>query len=94
MANTISAKKRIRQTDRRRERNKARRSRTATSVRRFLEAVAAKDVGLAKEELKAAISELDRAAQTRCIHRRNADRRKARLAKKLSALLVEAGSNS
>ncbi len=93
MANSRSAKKRIRQTDRRRERNKARRSRTATSVRRFLEAIAAKDVGLAKEGLKAAISELDRAAQTRCIRRRNADRRKARLARKLNVLLAGAGSD-
>ena len=94
MAHSRSAKKRIRQADRRRERNKARKSRTATSVRRFLEAVAAKDVDLAKEGLKAAISELDRSARTRCIHRRNADRRKARLAKKLNSLLAEAGSDS
>ena len=94
MAHSRSAKKRIRQNEQRRERNKARRSRTTTTVRRFLEAVAAKDVGLAKDRLKAAFSELDRAAKTRCVHRRNADRRKARLAKKLSGLSADAGPES
>ena len=94
MAHSRSAKKRVRQNEGRRERNKARRSRTATTVRRFLEAVAVKDAELAKGRLKDAFSELDRAAKARCIHRRNADRRKARLAKKLNGLLAEAGPES
>lgn len=84
MANTRSAEKRIRQTEKRTLRNKMVKSQVKTVIRRFHEAVA----GGAGEEMEArfrkAASILDKAAKKGVIHRNEADRRKARLAREFS----------
>ncbi|HHX44008.1 MAG TPA: 30S ribosomal protein S20 [Chloroflexi bacterium] len=84
MANTKSAIKRMRQNERRRARNRAVRSRMRTFVKRANTAIVAGEEDAA-EAVRAAISELDRAAQKGVIHRNNAARRKSRLMKKLHA---------
>jgi small subunit ribosomal protein S20 len=84
LANTKSAIKRMRQNERRRARNRAVRSRMRTFVKRANTAIVAGEEDAA-EAVRAAISELDRAAQKGVIHRNNAARRKSRLMKKLHA---------
>jgi len=83
LANTKSAKKRIRQNSRRRLRNARVRTRARSSVRSARRAV---DSGQATspEAVHAAIQELDRAASSGVIHPNNAARRKSRLQRSLS----------
>ena len=84
MANTKSAKKRIRQNSRRRVRNARIRTRARSSVRAARLAMESNDPGAGSEAVKAAIKELDRAASSGVIHRKNAARRKGRLEKRLA----------
>jgi small subunit ribosomal protein S20 len=81
MANNKSALKRWRQSLKRRDHNRARRSVTRTAVRRVREAVAAGDQAAITATLAEAYSNLDRAAKTGAIHTGKADRQKQRLAK-------------
>ncbi len=84
MANTRSAKKRIRQNEKLRAHNKMYRSRARSQVKLARTALQAGDSAAAKEAVMAAISELDRAAAKGIIHRNNASRRKSRLMKLLN----------
>jgi len=84
LANTASAKKRIRQNEKRREQNKVWRTRARTYVKRARIAMENDDKAAALEAVNEAIRELDKAASKGVIHRRNADRRKSRLMKQLS----------
>ncbi len=86
MANTRSAKKRIRQNEKRRERNKPVRTRARTQVRLARTAISAGKPDLTAAAVKEAIRELDRAAAAGVIHRKNAARRKSRLLKSLAAV--------
>lgn len=86
MANTRSAKKRIRQNARRRGRNRAQRSRSRSHVKLARAALQSGDLAAAEQAVQAAAGQLDRAAAQGAIHRRNASRRKSRLMKKLAAL--------
>ncbi len=83
MANTKSAKKRIRQNARRRERNVRIRTRARGSVRSAVRAVETEPVAEGEQAVKAAVRELDRAASKGVIHSKNAGRRKSRLLKRL-----------
>ncbi len=84
MAHSRSALKRWRQNERRRIRNKAVRSGARTSVKKTITAieVKAEDTG---ENIREAISALDRAAKKGVIHANNAARRKSRLMARLNA---------
>ena len=84
MANTASAKQRIRNSARKAQFNRLHRSRTRTAVKNAREAVAAKDLTAAKDRLDNAISLLDRAAGKGVIHRNSAARKKSRLMKALN----------
>ena len=86
MANTPSAKKRIRGTERKTVRNKMRRSRLRTAVRGAREALALTAPDVARKAVLEAVSHLDKAAGKRVIHRKNAARRKGRLMKQLNKL--------
>ncbi|MGH2535799.1 MAG: 30S ribosomal protein S20 [Candidatus Promineifilaceae bacterium] len=85
MANTASAKKRIRISARRHARNRIFRSAARTYVRRARELLRAGDLEAAQEAGRQAISTLDKAARKGVIHKRNAARRKSRLLKRLAA---------
>lgn len=78
-----SSKKRLRQNVKRRAENRAVKSRMRTVVKRALAAID-DDPTTAEEPLAAAYSALDRAAKRGVIHTRQADRRKARLAARLT----------
>ena len=87
MANTRSARKRIRSNERKHERNRAVRSAVRTKVtkarRALLNPVEAVD---SDDALRAALSALDRAAEKGILHANNARRRKSRLATMASSL--------
>jgi small subunit ribosomal protein S20 len=86
MANTKSARKAARQTLRRTEVNKSRRSEMRTYVRKVEEAIAAKDPTAAAEALRAAEPKVARAAQKGIVHQNAASRKISRLTKRVKAL--------
>jgi len=86
LANTKSAKKRIRQNSRRRVRNARIRTRARSSVRSARQAVEGSDRNAGEVAVKSAIQELDRAASKGVLHRNNAARRKSRLQKQLAKM--------
>lgn len=86
MANTKSAQKRIRVTLRRTIENRRRRTFVRTAIRRFERLLQTGDTDGAREQLKNVYRALDRAAQKGTIHRNRAARKKARLARRLTAV--------
>ncbi len=86
MANTRSAKKRIRQNEKRRIRNKVVRTRTRGFIKRARLAIEEGNPEAANEAVKKAISQIDRAKSKGILHHRNAARRKSRLMKHLAQM--------
>ncbi|MGH7044069.1 MAG: 30S ribosomal protein S20 [Acetobacteraceae bacterium] len=86
MANTASARKRIRQTERRTARNKARKSRVRSFVKKVETAIAGGDQAQAAEALRAAQPELQRAVGKGVMHRNTVARRLSRLSARVKAL--------
>lgn len=86
MANTASARKRIRQTAKRTERNQARKSRMRTFVKKVEVACATGDKAAAAEALRLAQPEMQRAAGKGVIHRNTVARKISRLAARVKAL--------
>ncbi len=86
MANSNSAKKRIRQSEQRRAINRTRRSAVKTQIRKFLEAVHDKDVSRAQDEYRAVTKVLDQNAAKGTFHKNSVARKKSRLAARLNAL--------
>lgn len=84
MANSLSAKKRIRQNSVRRAQNVARKSAIKTHVRKFEDAIRAHDMTLAETEYRNTTKALDQAASTSTLHKKTAARKKSRLAKQLN----------
>ena len=86
MANHASAKKRIRQTERRSTTNRNRLSRVRTFIKKVELAIDAGDADEAKEALKAAQPVIMRGAQLGVLHRNMASRKVSRLAARVKAL--------
>jgi small subunit ribosomal protein S20 len=86
MANTKSAKKAARQTERRTQVNKARRSRLKTYMRKVEEAIAAGDKEAANVALREAQPEIQRSASKGIIHKNNASRKISRLSARIKSL--------
>ena len=84
MANTQSAVKRIRSSERQRKINQVHRSRARTYVKRARRLIASGQIEEAEAVTQDALSALDKAAQKGIIHKNNAARRKARLVKQLN----------
>ncbi|MFQ6014881.1 MAG: 30S ribosomal protein S20 [Anaerolineae bacterium] len=84
MANTASAKKRIRSSEKRRQRNRVYRSRVGTFIKKVNALIAEGKLAEAEEIAQQAVSALDRAAVKGIIHKNNAARRKSRLMKRLN----------
>ena len=95
MANTQSAKKRVRASLRKRNRNRATRSAVKTVVSRARRPAIGEAFGLTSEEVRRAISALDKAAEKGVLHRNNASRRKSRLMAALAKVApAETGSTA
>lgn len=86
MAHSKSAEKRIRVSERRRQRNRVYRSSSRTLVRRAEAAIQSGDAEQANAAVLNAVSMLDRSAAKGIIHKNNAARRKSRLMAKLNAM--------
>ena len=86
MANHKSAEKRVRQTVKRRARNKHVLTSMRTHIKRVRLAVESGDAGAAQETLKAAVSALARASGKGVIHRNQARRKIGRLTRAVNAL--------
>ncbi|WP_169566647.1 30S ribosomal protein S20 [Sneathiella limimaris] len=86
MANHKSALKRIRQTETRTERNRARRSRIRTFVKKVETAITAGDQTVANEALRTAQSELSRGVTKGILKPNTAARKISRLNARVKAL--------
>lgn len=86
MAHHLSAKKRIRQTATRTERNKARISRIRTYVKRVELAIASGDAGAAETAFRAAQPELHRGVSKGVLHRNTAARKLSRLSTRIKTI--------
>ncbi len=94
MANKKSAEKRIRVSERRRQRNRPYKSAARTFVRRAETAIAGGDQAAATTAVTDAIKMLDRVASKGVVHKNNAARRKSRLMAKLNRLTSEASATA
>lgn len=86
MANTASAKKRIRQIAKRTARNKAGQSRLRTFTKKAEQAIAGGVQDDAREALRALAPELMRASSKGLVHRNAVARRLSRLSKRIKAI--------
>ncbi|HEX4259605.1 MAG TPA: 30S ribosomal protein S20 [Acetobacteraceae bacterium] len=89
MANTASARKRIRQTEKRTLRHKARKSRTRSFVRKVEEAIAAGDKTTAAAALREAQPEMQRTVTKGVMHRNTVARKISRLSARIKALAAQ-----
>lgn len=103
MATTITAKrkrrkpsvlKRIRQTARRTEFNRARKGHLRTQVKRFRQALESGDAGRARTLLNETLSILDRSAQAGILHPNTAARTKSRLVVRYNALAAKPSASA
>ena len=86
MANTKSAKKAARVTEKRTAVNKARRSRVRTYVRKVEEAIVSGDKEAASAALQSAQPEIMRGAQKGIMHKNTASRKISRLSARIKGL--------
>jgi small subunit ribosomal protein S20 len=93
MANSRSARKRIRSSERKHIRNRAVKSAVRTKVIKARHALLEEGGATGEAELHAAIRALDRAAEKGVLHKNNARRRKSRLAS-MAARLTNVGEGA
>ena len=86
MAHSLSAKKRVRQSAKRRAINRSRKSAVRTQMKHFEEAIKTGDKDTAAKQLKMVAQKLDKVAATSTMHKNTAARLKSRLTKKLNKL--------
>lgn len=92
MAHSLSAKKRIRQSLKRRARNRARKDVLKNQVKEFNSALTAGSIDTAKEEFRKTVQRLDKVAAKHTIHKNTASRKRSRLAKRLNAMIASGGA--
>ena len=92
MAHSLSAKKRVRQNDKARTINRARKSQVKTQIKHFEAALAQGDVQAATEQLRLVTKKLDKTAASSTMHKKTASRKKSRLTKRLNALIAKSAS--
>ena len=86
MAHHASAKKRIRQGEKRRAQNRKNVSQLKTQVKKLRAAIAEGNAEAAKKLLPETVGEIDKAAKKGVVHDNAAARYKSRLSRKVSAL--------
>jgi len=86
MANTYSALKRVRQTERRTEYNRKNKSQLRHQIRAIRRLILAKDAKAAAEALPRTFSEIDRSAKLGIVKKNTAARYKSNLHKRVKAL--------
>jgi small subunit ribosomal protein S20 len=91
VAHSLSAKKRIRQNEKRRKTNRARKSQVKTQIKHFETALQSGDVDASAEQHKLVAKKLDKTASSSTLHKKTAARKKSRLAKRLNTLKAQKG---
>jgi small subunit ribosomal protein S20 len=86
VANSKQALKRVRQNERRTERNRIVRSKIRTFTNKFDEAIEAKQVAEAEAAYKEVVGIMDRAAKSNVVPRERASRKAGRMAKRLNSI--------
>ncbi len=86
MANSLSARKRARQAESRRQHNASRRSMMRTYVKAVVNAIGSNDKKAAEAAYKVAVPILDRSAQQGLISKNKAARHKSRLNTQIKAM--------
>ncbi len=94
MAHSLSAKKRIRQSIKRRARNRARKELIKDQTRVYLTALAGNDLAKAETELRKTVARLDKVAAKHTIHKNTAARRRSRLTLRLNAAKAGKGKGA
>ena len=86
MANSNSAKKRVKQSEVRRMRNRAIKSAVRTEIKRFEKAILSGDKELAKTTMDASFKLLDGAGSKGVMHKNTTSRKKSRMYKAFNKL--------
>jgi small subunit ribosomal protein S20 len=86
MANTAQARKRARQSEKRRQHNTALRSALRTVIKKVRKAIQGGNKATAETTFRAAVSVIDRIADKNIVHKNSAARNKSRLAKQIKAI--------
>ena len=86
MANSVQAKKRARQNEKRRQHNASLRSMVRTYLKKVDAAIASGDKAVAQEAYTASVPVIERMADKGIIHKNKAARHKSRLNAKVKAL--------
>ncbi len=89
MAHSLSAKKRVRQNEKHRTINRARKSQIKTQIKHLEATITLGDVNKAKEQYRLLAQKLDKVAATSTMHKRTAARKKSRLARQLNKQAVK-----
>jgi small subunit ribosomal protein S20 len=84
MPHTESAKKSLRQTEKRNARNKAAKKAIKTQIKKFLATLKDGSAEQKMTEFKLAVKKLDKAASAKVLHRNTVSRRKSQLARMLA----------
>jgi small subunit ribosomal protein S20 len=90
MPNSVSAKKRLRQSLDRRTRNRALRSSLRNQIKKVRTAIAGGDAAACETEFRTAVKRLDQAAAKNVLHANAASRLKSRLSKAIKGLKTKA----
>jgi small subunit ribosomal protein S20 len=86
VAHSLSAKKRVRQSIKRNEINRARKSQLKTQIKHFEDTLSSGDINAAAEQFRLTVKKLDKISSTSTMHKKTASRKKSRLAKRLNNL--------
>ena len=86
MANSVSARKRSRQSEKRRLRNASQRSRMRTAVKKVQTAIQSGDKAAAQAAYQEAVPAIDKSVTKGLVHANKAARHKSRLNAKIRAL--------
>jgi len=92
VAHSLSAKKRIRQNEKARARNRARKEVMKDAIKGFTAAITGGDAKKAEDAFRSATRRLDKVAAKGTIHKNTAARKRSRLAKRLNALKAGGGA--
>ena len=84
MAHSLSAKKRVRQNEKRRVVNRARKSMVKTQIKHFEAALNEGNLEKANTEYRNLVRRLDKVASTSTMHKNTAARLKSRMARRLN----------
>ncbi len=90
MANSLQAKKRVRQAEKSRQRNASRLSMMRTSIKKVLKAINAGDKPAAETAYRTAVPIIDRTAGKGIIHANKAARHKSHLYRHIQNMSVDA----